>query len=118
MREWETFVWKFGDIKMGRQELFIKDLTDGKYKYDTKHVVAVVSNTKGSLENADILWVRSQTGQRLETPLYISIEKEMEPWIPGKPWDDVLETLDKRNRAIGTYGQKNKNSIGSSGAKI
>jgi len=42
MKEWLTFTRKFSDLKEGRRELFIKDLSEGPRKYDTKHVVATI----------------------------------------------------------------------------
>ena len=101
MKEWQTFVRRFGDMKEGKRELFIKDLTPGKAKYDTKHVMAQVSKSKGVLKNADILWIRSESGEKHKDPWYVKVEKELEEWIPGRPWDDLLEALEKREKARG-----------------
>lgn len=98
MKEWQTFVRRFSDMKEGRRELFIKDLTPGRAKYDTKHVIGVVSKSKDRLKNADILWLRGESGEKDPGPWYISIEQELEEWVPGKPYEDVLEVLERRNR--------------------
>lgn len=98
MKEWQTFLRRFSDMKEGKRELFIKDLTPGKAKYDTKHVVGVVSEGKNGLKNPDILWLRGESGERAAKPWYISIEQELkEEWVPGKPYEDVLEAVEKKN---------------------
>ena len=93
MKQWQTFVRKFSDMKEGRRELFIKDLTEGPAKYDTRHVIAHVARKKKSLKNPDMLWLRSESGIKYPEPWYLSIEKEMEAYVPGKPWHDVFEAL-------------------------
>ncbi len=93
MKEWQTFVRKFSDMKEGRRELFIKDLTEGPRKYDTRHVIANVARKKGNLNSPDVLWLRSESGIKDPEPWYVSIEQEKEAYIPGKPWSDVFEAL-------------------------
>jgi hypothetical protein len=95
MKEWQTFVRRFSDMKEGERELFIKDLTGGKTKYSTKHVIATVSKGKGRLKDADILWVRGESGERAKEPWSIKIKKELEEYISGKPWEDLLEIMAK-----------------------
>jgi hypothetical protein len=97
MKEWQTFLRRFSDMKEGKREIFIKDLTPGKAKYDTKHVIGMVSKSKTGLKNADILWIRGESGEKALKPWYISIESELEEWVPGKPYEDVLEAVAKRN---------------------
>ncbi len=97
MREWQTFVRRFSDVREGKRELFVKDLTEGKRKYDTKHVIATIARTKGSMKSPDVLWIRGESGEKAEEPWYITIEQELPPYISGKPWEDVLEILE-RNR--------------------
>ncbi len=99
MKEWQTFVRRFRDMKEGERELFIKDLTPGKTKYDTRHVIATVAKTKTGMKGPDILWVRGESGERVREPWYIKIKKELEECIPGRPWDDLLEALEKRQNA-------------------
>ncbi len=102
MKEWQTFVRRFSDMKEGERELFIKDLTPGKRKYDTKHVIAQVAKEKEGLKDPDILWVRGESGERHRNPWYISIRQELkEEWVPGKPYEDVLEALKKRDQERG-----------------
>ncbi len=98
MKEWQTFVRRFTDMKEGKRELFIKDLTPGKRKYDTKHVMATVSKSKSGLKNPDVLWIRGESGERMKEPWYIAIQQEMEEWIPGRPWDDLLEVMENREK--------------------
>ena len=93
MKEWQTFIRKFSDMKEGRHELFIKDLTEGPRKYDTSHVIANVARKKDNLNNPEILWFRSESGIKYPEPWYMTIEREMEAYIPGKPWHDVFEAL-------------------------
>ena len=94
MKEWQTFVRKFSDMKEGKRELFIKDLTEGPRKYDTRHVIATVSRKKTNLKNPDKLWLRSESGIRYPEPWYISIEKEMAEYVAGKPWTSVFDALE------------------------
>jgi 3-keto-5-aminohexanoate cleavage enzyme len=37
-----------------------------------------------------------ESGERTKEPWYIKIHKELEEHIPGRPWDDLLEALKKR----------------------
>jgi hypothetical protein len=94
MKEWQTFVRKFSDMKEGKRELFIKDLTEGPRKYDTRHVIAKVSRKKTNLKNPNKLWLRSESGIRYPEPWYLSIEKEMAEYVEGKPWTSVFDALD------------------------
>jgi hypothetical protein len=98
MKEWQTFVRRFSDMKEGERELFIKDLTEGKRKYDTKHVIATVAKTKDGMNDPDILWVRGESGEKSKQPWYIKIKKELAEYIPGKPWEDLLEVMAKNQR--------------------
>ena len=102
MKEWQTFLRRFADMKEGQQELFIKDLTPGKTKYDTKHVIGTVAKSKKGLKNPDILWLRGESGEKYPEPWYIAIEQQLkEEWVPGKPWEDVLEAVQKRGKGQG-----------------
>ena len=98
MREWQTFVRRFSDMKEGERELFIKDLTEGKRKYDTKHVIATVAKTKDGMNDPDILWVRGESGEKSKQPWYIKIKKELTEYIAGKPWEDLLDVMAKNQR--------------------
>ena len=98
MKEWQTFVRRFSDMKEGERELFIKDLTEGKRKYDTRHVLATVAKTKDGMKNPDILWIRGESGERVKRPWYIQIKKELPEYVAGKPWEDLLEVMEKNQR--------------------
>jgi len=92
-REWQTFARKFEDMKEGTLRLFIKDLTPGARKYDTRFVEAIVRKSKEALPEGDLLYYRSESGIRISEPWYIQIVKDLPPWVPGKPWDDVFEAI-------------------------
>ena len=94
-REWQTFVRKFSDMKEGNVKLFIKDLTPGPRKYDTKFVEAQVAKSKGALPDGDLLYVRSESGLKIPEPWYIKIIQELPPFVPGKPWEDVFDAVRK-----------------------
>jgi hypothetical protein len=98
MKEWQTFVRRFSDMKEGERELFIKDLTEGKRKYDTRHVLATVAKTNEGMKDPDILWIRGESGERAKQPWYIKVKKELPEYITGKPWDDLLDVMAKSER--------------------
>ncbi len=100
MKEWQTFVRKFADMKEGKRELFIKDLTPGPAKYDTRHVIAQVSRSKDGLNNPDTLWFRSESGVRYHEPWYLTIERELAPYIAGKPWQSVFDALEIAEKSL------------------
>jgi hypothetical protein len=97
-REWQTFVRKFEDLKEGEVELFVKDLTPGSKKYNTRHVRATVAKAKGALPEAELLWIRSESGITALEPWYIRILEELPAWVPGKPWENVLDITEKVNK--------------------
>ncbi|HUL31546.1 MAG TPA: hypothetical protein VLZ03_13925 [Thermodesulfobacteriota bacterium] len=97
-REWQTFVRKFDDLKEGEVELFIKDLTSGPKKYDTKHVRAQVAKSKNALSDGDLLRIRSESGITALEPWHIKILEELPEWVPGKPWENVLDITEKVNK--------------------
>ena len=97
-KEWQTFVRKFEDLQEGEVELFIKDLTSGPRKYDTKHVRATVAKAKERLPKGEILRIRSESGITAMEPWYIEILEELPDWVPGKPWENVLDITEKVNK--------------------
>lgn len=97
-KEWQTFVRKFSDMKEGEVELFIKDLTPGPGKYDTKHVRAKVTSSKASLPDGEILWIRSESGTMAPEPFYMSITEELPEYVKGKPWEDVFNAIDREQK--------------------
>lgn len=92
-KEWQTFVRKYEDMREGEVELFIKDLTPGPAKYDTRHVRAEVSKTKKALPDSDILWLRSESGLKTPEPWYIRIIEDLPEWAQGRPWENVLDAI-------------------------
>ncbi|MFQ5851795.1 MAG: phenylphosphate carboxylase subunit gamma [Candidatus Binatia bacterium] len=92
-REYVTFVRKLGDLTEGKQTLFIKDLTPGPRKYDTKLVRAELSLSPNKLPTGDSLWVRSETGYLHPRPWAMSILEELPPHVTGQPWQDVFAAL-------------------------
>ena len=97
-KEWQTFVRRFEDLKEGEVELFVKDLTPGSKKYNTRHVRATVAKSKGALPEGDLLRIRSESGITAPEPWYIRIFEELPEWVPGKPWENVLDITEKINK--------------------
>jgi len=94
-KEYQTFIRQFKDLKEGRQELFIKDLTSGPQKYDTKHVLAEISSYSEKMTDGDILRIRSESGILLPQVWGIKILKELPESVPGQPWEDVFKAMGK-----------------------
>ncbi len=94
-RENQTFVRQFKDLREGKQELFIKDLTPGPRKYDTKHVLAEISSYPERMPDGDILRIRSESGILFPQPWGIKIIKELPESVPGQPWGDVFKAIGK-----------------------
>lgn len=94
-RQWQTFVRRFGDMAEGEVEIFIKDLSPGPRKYDTKHVRAKVARKKETLPDGDLLWIRSESGMKADQPWYIQILEELPPSVKGRPWEDVFHAIER-----------------------
>ena len=92
-REWVTYVRRIADLDQGKRVLFIKDLTPGPCKYDTKLVRAELSRNAAKLPDRDTLWIRSETGYLHPEPWSIKILEELPPYVPGQPWQDVFTSL-------------------------
>lgn len=92
-REYVTFVRKISDLGEGKQALFIKDLSPGPRKYDTKLVRAELARQGEGRPHDDVLWVRSETGYLHPQPWDIRILEELPPHVPGQPWQDVFASL-------------------------
>jgi len=99
-KQWQTFVGKFRDMREGEIKIFIKDLTPGPRKYDTKFVRAIVKRSKESLPDGDILYIRSESGLKSPEPWYIKIIEELPEYVPGKPWEDVFQAIEKIENII------------------
>lgn len=90
-KEYLTFVRQFKDLKEGIRKVFIKDLTPGPRKYDTKYVRAEISRDPEKMRSGDILRIRSESGI-LHTHIWgIKILEELPESVPGRPWEDVFK---------------------------
>jgi hypothetical protein len=92
-REYVTFVRRLNDLGEGKETLFIKDLTSGRRKYDTKLVRAELARNAAELPDGDTLWIRSETGYLHPEAWSIKILEELPPYVPGQPWQDVFTAL-------------------------
>ena len=92
-REYVTFVRRLSSLDEGVRTLFIKDLTPGPRKYDTKLVRAELAREPESLSQGDLLWIRSETGYLHPKPWGIRVLEELPPHVPGQPWQDVFTSL-------------------------
>jgi hypothetical protein len=81
-KEYGTFLNVAGnELPQGQEiELEIKDLTPGRYKYESRYVKAVVSPFENELPGADVLWIRATTGILNPQPWAIKIVKELGPY--------------------------------------
>lgn len=92
-KEYAAFVRRLADLGEGEQTLFIKDLTPGPRKYDTKLVRAELSRQPDKIPDGDVLWIRSETGYLHAEPWAIKILKELPPYVPGQPWQDLFAAM-------------------------
>jgi len=92
-REYVTFVRRLSDLSEGKRALFIKDLTPGPRKYDTKLVRAELSRDAARFPDGDTLWIRSETGRLQPQPWSMKVLEELPPYVPGQPWQDVFTSL-------------------------
>jgi len=81
-KEYLAFISEFGiesleDLDQNKEiDLIIKDLTPGRYKYESRYVRARIA-TPEKLSEGDILWVRFQHGQLHPNQFAIQIIKEL-----------------------------------------
>ena len=92
-KEYVTFVRRLVDLGEGKQVLFIKDLTPGPRKYDTKLVRAELSRNPDKLPDGDLLRIRSETGYLHPEPWAMKILEELPPYVPGQPWQDLFVAM-------------------------
>jgi len=92
-REYVTFVRRLSLLSEGKQILFIKDLTPGPRKYDTRLVRGEIARDPSKLGDGDVLWIRSETGYLHRQPWVIQILEELPPYVPGQPWEDVFAAI-------------------------
>jgi hypothetical protein len=95
-REYQTFVRQFKDLKEGQQELFIKDLTPGPRKYDTRHVLAELASRPEKMPDGDILRIRSESGILHPRPWAIKVLKELPESVASQPWQDVFKAAGRQ----------------------
>ena len=69
--------------------LTIRDLTEGRHKYEAYHVVATVYPT--AVADADVLVVRHGNGRLWPSPWSIKITKEIDEFTPGRPYAGVVD---------------------------
>lgn len=93
--EYLTFVRQYSDLREGEAELFVKSLSPGPRKYDTKRVRARLARSPERLADGEVLWVRSETGVLDPQPWRIKILEELPPFVHGQPWSDVFAALRK-----------------------
>ncbi len=65
-------------------DLVIKDLTEGKHKYECRYVRALLTSSPETMPGADTLWIRSNLGYMSPKPWAIKITKELGPLPPKK----------------------------------
>lgn len=92
-KEYLTYVRKYADLQEGERDIFIKDLTPGPRKYDTKQVRAVIARSAGKLPGSDTLWVRSEMGVLDPEPWAIKILKDLPDHVKGRPYTDVFSCM-------------------------
>ncbi|TDA69727.1 MAG: phenylphosphate carboxylase subunit gamma [Clostridia bacterium] len=93
MKDWVVFVRTLNDLKDGQEmDLFIRELTPGKYKYRAKRVRALVASSPDKLPGADRLYIRTGNGLLHSQPWYIKIEEELENFIRSRPYGEILRT--------------------------
>ena len=92
-KEYLTYVRKYADLQDGVRNLFIKDLTPGPRKYDTKQVRAMIANSPTNLPESDILWVRSEMGVLDPSPWAIKILEDLPDYVEGRPYTDIFAAL-------------------------
>ncbi len=95
-RTWETFVRSLEPLKEGVPiPLVLVDLTPGLRKYTIRHVMALIDRRLDAFPDGDTLWVRSPVGVRLPSPYAIRIVRELPAELPGVPYHDVFEALQR-----------------------
>jgi hypothetical protein len=90
MAEYQTFVRRFSDIAPGRRVIFIKDLTPGPRKYDTRLVQVDLSDRPAAHPDWDTLWLRSEAGRKHPDAWALKVVREMGEVLDGGPYEDVF----------------------------
>ncbi|MBI4287944.1 MAG: phenylphosphate carboxylase subunit gamma [Chloroflexi bacterium] len=75
--EYDTFVKSLDELPQGKDvDLYLRDLSPGRYKYIVRHVRGVVSGR--ATPGGDTLWLRFHTGYRHPQPWSIKITEELD----------------------------------------
>jgi hypothetical protein len=78
-KEYDTFLLGTDKLPDGREcQIVVRDLTPGKYKYQSFHVKAIVSSSAEQLPEGDTLWVRTELGRLDQHPWKIRIIEPLE----------------------------------------
>lgn len=94
MAEFETFVRDFSRVLSGHEcILTLRDLTPGRSKYRGMNVRALVSWPP--VPGEPTLWIRSVVGMKDEHPCSVRIVEELPETLPGVPYSDYFEALDR-----------------------
>ena len=81
--EYLTFIETLKELPERQEvELYVKDLTPGVGKYDTRYVRAIVSSSPDKLPGADTLWIRFSMGVLHPQPWAIEIVRELGEYKP------------------------------------
>ena len=81
--EYVTFVETLKEFPDGIEvKLYVKDLTPGVKKYDTRYVRAIVSSNPDRLPGADRLWIRSSMGVLHPKPWAIKLLGDIGEYEP------------------------------------
>jgi hypothetical protein len=94
--EYESHVKHHKDLSENKKiVLTIRDLTPGKHKYNARVARVQVSRSEEALAKWDRLWVRSIVGVKDPEPWGVKIIEELGATVPGKPYSDIYEALEK-----------------------
>ena len=87
MTEYLGWIRSFSDAKDGQEiELLVQNLTPGPRKYESQIVRALVSTSRESMPEGDVLWLRTALGRPTGKPWAMKIIKELGVAIKGKPY--------------------------------
>ena len=88
-KSWLAFIDNPADLPLGKEvEISIRDLTPGRQKFDGHNVKAILASSPEKLPGGDTLWLRSLTGVLHPKPMGIKITKELDEYIPARPYSD------------------------------
>jgi hypothetical protein len=91
---YETFVRSLDDLRLGRKSvLTLRSLAPGRHKYLAANVIARV--TEAPSPGGVGLRVRSAVGHAYPGPYYVEIVETLPLLIPGQPYEDAYEALQR-----------------------